>query len=549
MKKLTASFSTFIISFLMIFGSFNQSYSQIGDGTNFDFSMSDFTHWKGYQSKSTSTYNTIKFNVWNYYSNPAECTWNGSQTAPAPGDTCFIINKNYTEYDYNVGATKLIKIPTYFGFNRSVKINVQKYGANANMLSYDMLVSDKNSLVTFNYSMVLQAPGHNGYENPFFQLEIFELDENDNEIARLDPSTYYDVKGQLPKPDGWSEFTVGGADGIWQNWKQISYDLANFRSKRIRMKVLIAGCSPTGHWSYGYFVGKVGPSAIQVNSCYRADTLAKLIAPSGFAKYEWFANPNDLPLSQLSTIATGTPILTSSVNGTVPAKNSFLLKYSTIATYGENYFVRVTTQVPLGLSIPAYVSYIKVKAYNSKPKASFYKQKSDSLIATFYNATEFPVNDSSALIEYFWDFGDGSDILKYNSQTDTTNVNIHPTHKFPEEKHYKIQLTSKYNGCASTYDTTILIKFVGLEDVESDISISLYPNPAINQTTVKVSGINGDAKILILDEHGRTIDILYSQPTYGLIETNIDLSKYNSGVYFIKLITEKTQKTKKLIIR
>lgn len=539
MKKLTTSFCTFIITILMIFGSINQSFSQIGDGTNFDFSMSDFTYWKGYQAKSTSDASTIKFNGWTSFANPSECIWNG--------DTCFIINKNYSEYDFNVGATKLIKIPTYFGFNRSVKINVQKSGANANYLSYDMLVSDKNSLVTFNFSMVLEAPGHSGYQNPFFQLEIFELDDNDNEIARLDPTTYYEVVGQLPKPDGWSEFTVGSSDGIWQNWKQVSFDLASFRSKRIRMKVLVTGCSPTAHWAYGYFVGKVGPSAVQVNSCYKSDTIAKLIAPSGFAKYEWFKNPDDLPLSQLSTIATGTPLATSSVVGTVPAKNSFLVKQSTLDAHGEDYFVRVTSQT--STATPGYVSYIKVKAYNSKPKAKFHKQKSDSLIAKFYNATEFPINDPSALIEYFWDFGDGSDILKYNSQTDTTDENIHPTHKFPEEGNYKITLTSKYNGCATTYDTTILIKFVGLEDIESDVSLSLYPNPATNQTTVKVSGVNGDAKVLVVDEQGRVIETINAIPSNGTIETKIDLSKYSSGIYFVKVIGEKIQKTEKLIIQ
>ncbi|MBP1630634.1 MAG: hypothetical protein H6Q15_1527 [Bacteroidetes bacterium] len=541
MKKLTTSFCTFIITVLMIFGSFNQSFSQIGDGTNFDFSMSDFTYWKGYQTKNNSDATVIKYSGWNLFTNPAECTWQS--------DTCFVINKNYTEYDYNVGATKLIKIPTYFGFNRSVKINVQKYGANTNMLSYDMLVSDKNSLVTFNYSMVLEAPGHTGYQNPFFQLEIFELDENDNEIARLDPSTYYDVKGQLPKPDGWSEFTVGSSDGIWQNWKQISYDLANFRSKRIRMKVLVAGCSPTGHWSYGYFVGKVGASAIQVNSCYKVDTIAKLIAPPGFAKYEWFANPNDLPLSQLSTIANGTPLAISAVNGSVPAKNSFLVKQSTLTTNGENYFVRLTTQVPTGLSIPAYVSYIKVKAYNSKPKARFYKQSGQSNIVQFYNDTYFPVQDTTALIEYFWDFGDGSEILMYNSQTNPIVENISPSHQYSQEGNYRVQLTSKFNGCATTFDTMIRATLVGLDDVESGASLSLYPNPATNQTTVKVSGVNGDAKVLVVDEQGKVIETINAIPSNGTIETKIDLSKYSSGIYFVKVIGDKIQRTEKLIIQ
>ncbi|MBP1630635.1 MAG: Protease 1 precursor [Bacteroidetes bacterium] len=546
MKKLIKYFLSTMITTAISFGGGLDLFAQIGDGTNFDFSMGDYTYWKGYQSKNTSTATNVTFINWVVYTNPSECTWSGSLPAPAPGDTCFIINKNYSEFDLNVGATKLIKIPTYFGFNRSTTINVKKPGANTNMLSYDMLVAEKNSLVTFNFSMVLEAPGHSGYQNPFFQLEIFELDENDNEIARLDPTTYYEVIGQLPAPDGWSTFTISGADGIWQNWKQISFNLANFRTKRIRMKVLVAGCSPTGHWSYGYFVGKVGYSKCQVNSCYNADTVAKLIAPSGFAKYEWFANPNDLPESQLSSIATGIPIMESHVIGSVPAKNSFLIKYSTHANYGDNYFVRLTTQT--STSTPGSVSYIKVKAFNSKPKARFYKQSGDSNLVTFYNDTEFPIQDTSALIEYFWDFGDGSEILMYNSQTYPIVENISPSHQYSEQGTYRVQLTAKYNGCATTYDTIIHATFIGLNEIYSEPSFSLYPNPATKQANLKIEGVNGKLQVSVIDEQGRIIKTIDLYTSDSKIEAIIDCSSYISGVYYIKIIGADINKVEKLII-
>lgn len=546
MKSLHSKNYSLILAILFMFAGFEQSYSQIGDGTNFNFSMGDYTYWKGYQAKNISTSTTTSFTNWVLYPNPSSCTWNGIQPSPAAGDTCFIINKNYSEYDVNVGATKLIKIPTYFGFNRSTTINVEQGGANSNMLSYDMLVSENNSMVTFNYAMVLQAPSHTGYENPFFQLEIIELDQNDNEIGRLDPTTYFEVLGKTPAPDGWSLFS----GGIWQNWKQIGMNLYDFRSKRIRMKVTVAGCTLGGHWSYGYFVGNVAPSECIVTSCYNADTVAKLIAPSGFAKYEWFANPNDLPLSQLSTIATGTPLAESHIVGVVPAKNTFLVKNNTLVDYGNKYFVRLTSQMTSGSTTPGYVSYIKVKVNNSnpKPKASFYKQKSDSLRAKFYNDTYFPIQDTSALIEYFWDFGDGSEILKYNNQADSRNANIHPTHQFPEEKLYRIQLTAKYNGCASTYDTTIFIKIVGLDEIESSASLSLYPNPATKQTTIKMNGVNEAVNIIVIDEQAREIKNIKVSPSNGAIETKLDLSKFSPGLYYIKVIGEKIQKTEKLIV-
>ncbi|MBP1630633.1 MAG: hypothetical protein H6Q15_1526 [Bacteroidetes bacterium] len=542
MKSFHSKNYSLILAILFMFAGFEQSYSQIGDGTNFNFSMGDYTYWKGYQSKNISTPTTISFTNWVLYPNPSSCTWNGNQPAPAAGDTCFIINKNYYEYDVNVGATKLIKIPTYFGFNRSTTINVEKGGSNSNMLSYDMLVSENNSMVTFNYAMVLQAPGHTGYENPLFQIEIIELDQNDNEIGRLDPTTYFEVLGKTPAPDGWSLFS----GGIWQNWKQIGMNLSDFRSKRIRMKVTVAGCTLGGHWSYGYFVGKVAPSECIVTSCYNADTVAKLIAPSGFAKYEWFANPNDLPLSQLSTIATGTPLAESHIVGVVPAKNTFLVKNNTLANYGDNYFVRLTSQMTSGSTTPGYVSYIKVKALNTKPKVGFIPSQEieGEELVKFTNTTTFPVQDTTALIEYFWDFGDGSDILYYNSQTNPIEANINPSHLYIEGGRYKVILTAKYNGCGSTYDTIV----VGLEDIDYDVSLSLYPNPAYKQTTIKMNGVNEAVNIIVIDEQAREIKKMKVSPSNGAIETKLDLSKFTPGLYYIKVIGEKIQKTEKLIV-
>ncbi|MFV0501761.1 MAG: hypothetical protein ACK5MH_09255, partial [Bacteroidales bacterium] len=79
--------------------------AQVADGTNFDFSLGDFTNWKGYQAKNTSSSTTIYFSNWILYPNPDTCF---HQNLP-----CFVINSDTSAYDPNIGS--LLKVPYHLG--------------------------------------------------------------------------------------------------------------------------------------------------------------------------------------------------------------------------------------------------------------------------------------------------------------------------------------------------------------------------------------------------------------------------------------------------
>ncbi|MFA6201331.1 MAG: hypothetical protein WC679_13095, partial [Bacteroidales bacterium] len=308
---------TIIITVLMIVFSFNIAYSQTG--LNFDFAygpVGNYTYWKGGQATNLSSSSTITFSPWVLFNDPATCTW----TYYGSTDNCFVINSDLNAYDLIAGGTNIKKIPT--GYTRSTRINCPVAGGNSNMLTYDLFVNDTNCLLTFNYAMVLESPGHQGYENPFFKIEVQRLNTAGQELGLIDPCATFEVIGQTPAPAGWGTFS----GGIWQNWRQISMNLTSYQSENVRIKVTIAGCEPTGHFSYGYFVGRVGPSTLTVNACGNGDTVATIVAPSGFQQYDWYANPADLPEYQLNTIATGTPLFTSTATATIPANNQFNIR-------------------------------------------------------------------------------------------------------------------------------------------------------------------------------------------------------------------------------
>lgn len=540
MKKLFTYFLSISVIMLIFLTTSIRVEAQPADGKNFDFALGDFTNWKGYQSKTTSTAILKQYNPasWIYFTDPT--------TSEHRGKTCFIVNSSYSQYDMNVGATKLIKIPSFLAYNKSVQINVDEAGANANYLSYDILLTKDNCMVTFNYAMVLEAPGHSGYQNPFFEIEAMELDDNDLEVGRLHPATFFEVVGELPAPEGWSAFQIGSKKGIWQNWRQLSMDLSDYVSKKVRLKILITGCSPTAHWAYGYFVGKVAPSEVIINSCKNPDTIATLMAPPGFAKYEWFENPNNLPESQLNTIAVGTPLSESQAAGAIPAR--FIYNVLERDSLSENLFVKLTSLANLGNS--PMETFIKVRPYNTKPIAEFGKGGSANLMVYFVNLTKFPKNDPDAEIEYIWDFGDGTELLLYNSNSYPVEENINPKHQYYDSAAYNVTLTAKYNGCATTFRKTVIPSYVGLDDLElENIDISIYPNPATNQTNIKVKGVNGNAKMIIYDELGKIVDSYNVTPFNGLIEKNLDIKKYEKGVYLIKIIGEDINTSKKLIVQ
>ncbi|MCB2207903.1 MAG: T9SS type A sorting domain-containing protein [Bacteroidetes bacterium] len=97
-----------------------------------------------------------------------------------------------------------------------------------------------------------------------------------------------------------------------------------------------------------------------------------------------------------------------------------------------------------------------------------------------------------------------------------------------------------------------LFKYTGISAVaegqKNTLSCELYPNPANDKLEVRSLefGVNGGT-IEIYDVNGRILIEKHIPPGNETIE--IDVSSFEGGIYFCKLITEKGNATKKLIIQ
>ena len=76
---------------------------------------------------------------------------------------------------------------------------------------------------------------------------------------------------------------------------------------------------------------------------------------------------------------------------------------------------------------------------------------------------------------------------------------------------------------------------------EVDDSVSVYPNPAVNEVTITAD--NNIKSIQIYDAQGRTILTRLQED----LETKLELSSYSKGIYFIKITTEKGAQVQKLL--
>jgi hypothetical protein len=137
---------------------------------------------------------------------------------------------------------------------------------------------------------------------------------------------------------------------------------------------------------------------------------------------------------------------------------------------------------------------------------------------------------------------------------DTLIANVSDT-VFVENYEMSVNVTYCYNikakndnGCESALSDTLCFGLYGLENIENtNIQTKLYPNPSSNKSYLEIEGLNSEADILVYDMFGRIIQSYkVNQSTKNL---EIDLSGYAKGVYSIRIMNDRINKSQKLIVQ
>ncbi|MDD3725132.1 MAG: PKD domain-containing protein, partial [Bacteroidales bacterium] len=420
---------------LMIIAIFfpNIAYSQWQDGGNFDFSNNDYSGWKGWKARNNSAegsnVNTIVFSAWITANTPTDLLVDGS--------SCFQIYSNLSQTDTRI--PQITVIPPGYTHSSRINADVSYPDGNANMLTYDLLIDQDNCLLTFNFAIILEDPGHSGFANPFFKIDVIELDYmSEVELGLVDPCATFYALGQTPPPPG---FQAQG-DYIWQNWKQVSMNLSDFQGSKVRIKIILSSCTYQVHSAHGYFVGKVGPAELTVNACGNADTVAVIEAPPGFQRYEWISRTSDFT-DYDNQFASGPSILTSEATATASANNKLVILQGD-AYANHQYFAVKLTSPSSNSTIPGCEAYIKARVQSLKPILEFDTVLDCSLKVEFQNTSSngSGFDEVSDSLIYVWDFGDESDNRIYNSKDTNTDANRSPIHQYTASGTYTVKLTA-----------------------------------------------------------------------------------------------------------
>jgi len=156
-------------------------------------------------------------------------------------------------------------------------------------------------------------------------------------------------------------------------------------------------------------------------------------------------------------------------------------------------------------------------------------------------------------IGYTWNFGDGN--ISYTQ---------FPTHSYAAAGSYQVSLYihDTLSGCSNFYHDTITVdssgilrsgftvtvishNSVGIDELNVETELNVYPNPASNRVNLSFSETQENGTVELLDLNGK---LIISKSLSGLIYLEIDSHNLESGIYLIRVNNEKGHTTKKLII-
>lgn len=141
---------------------------------------------------------------------------------------------------------------------------------------------------------------------------------------------------------------------------------------------------------------------------------------------------------------------------------------------------------------------------------------------------------------YSWSFSDG--------QTSTDKDPLHEFYAFREYVKASLTVTSSA-GCESSSSDSFYIDISGMKDAEPIGSVSLFPNPFVNDVTMRIQlSEPGMVRVTLYNLHGKEIQILTQQQyPRGNTTLMVNGSELESGVYLLKVDINGFSRTERIM--
>ncbi len=177
-----------------------------------------------------------------------------------------------------------------------------------------------------------------------------------------------------------------------------------------------------------------------------------------------------------------------------------------------------------------------------------------------------PVTDVVATVEgttatVTWNAGDNNDgnfVIEYGYEgfaagTGTTlnaTTNSIVLENLEGDTRYDVYVRAvcegQYNSVWS--DVAAFSTGVGINTAEGNAAVTIYPNPAEQNTTIRVSGVDGEVSVTIVDMTGRTVSTTTLE-CHGDCEKLLKVDGLAAGSYFVRLQSNGIDAVKKLVVK
>jgi PKD repeat protein len=172
---------------------------------------------------------------------------------------------------------------------------------------------------------------------------------------------------------------------------------------------------------------------------------------------------------------------------------------------------------------------VNAVVYDSVPLAQYTYVQNDNVINF--------INTSHHAASYYWDFDDGS----YSGL-------ISPTHTYNNNGTYHVKLKAT-NPCDSAiFVNTINVYTVGVEKINANVFVSVFPNPVSDELSIRLNSyVAIDVEIILCDILGQELWNERVIISSGLLQKSINMKRFASGIYFVKIVSSDDQFVKKIV--
>lgn len=178
------------------------------------------------------------------------------------------------------------------GSNYSVRLGNDGTDYEVDRLTTSFLVTESNTLFSYQFAVILEDPNHTIEEQPRFEIAAFD------QQGELIPCTYYLVIA-AEEIEGFQSL----GDIRYRDWSTVSLDLSEYIGQEVTIRFTTIDCAKGGHFGYAYIDAECMVAELSL-SCNDEEVCAEpnaycaeasnytLTAPPGFNNYMWSTGEN-----------------------------------------------------------------------------------------------------------------------------------------------------------------------------------------------------------------------------------------------------------------